>query len=56
MPYQDALKFVPNLDGHSWQNNQCYTWTKPPKKVEQQILTYENRWDLIRRTLLIDVE
>lgn len=56
MPYQDALKFVPNLNGHSWQNNHCYTWTKLPKKVEQHILAYENRWDLIRQTLLIDAE
>ena len=51
MTYEEALTFVPDLGGHSWTNNHCYTWSYIPKSLEEKLVRYEDRWDLLRTLL-----
>ena len=51
VPYEESLQFVPDLDGHSWQNNKLYTWTKTPKHIQEKLAVYEDGWDILARQM-----
>lgn len=51
MTYEQSVEFVPDLNGKSWLQNKCYTWSNVPKKIEEKLLKYENNWQLFKNLL-----
>ena len=51
LTYEEAVDFVPDLNGKSWLSNKCYTWSNVPAHLEDKLSQFENRWDLVQSTL-----
>lgn len=51
IPYEETIQFVPDLDGKSWQENKLYTWTRTPKRIQEQLIKYENNWGVFKEIM-----
>lgn len=56
LTHDETVQFVPDFNGLSWQKNKKYTWSNVPKKMEEQLASYENRWNLIHDMLALEQE
>lgn len=52
LTHPETVKFIKDPKGYSWQSNGTYKWSgKIPKWVEEGLLPYENRWDILHYIL-----
>lgn len=55
LTHQESLKFLKDPEGHSWQSNECYTWPKIPKWLEEGLNEYKDNWKLLHQKLAVPI-